>query len=189
MSSEEQNLLDEEWELISRYKRSGDLEALGRLYKKYMHLVYGVCLKYFKNKEDSQDAVMQIFEKIVVNLPKSDVKNFKSWLFVVTKNHCLMQLRSSGHKLKRNQQDITEPSVENGLILHHSNEEDNLETDLSKLERCIEKLNTEQKKCVQLFYLEKRTYIEIKEITNYELKKVNSYIQNGKRNLKLCMSN
>ena len=94
-----------------------------------------------------------------------------------------------GHKLKRNQQDITEPSVENGLILHHSNEEDNLETDLSKLERCIEKLNTEQKKCVQLFYLEKRTYIEIKEITNYELKKVKSYIQNGKRNLKLCMSN
>ena len=87
MSSEEQNLLDEEWELISRYKRSGDLEALGQLYKKYMHLVYGVCLKYFKNKEDSQDAVMQIFEKIVVNLPKSDVKNFKSWLFVVTKNH------------------------------------------------------------------------------------------------------
>ena len=83
----------DEW-LIAKFKSTGDLEFLGQLYEKYMHLVYGVCLKYLKDRDASQDATMQIFEKLIVELPKRDVENFNPWLHVITKNHCLMYLRS-----------------------------------------------------------------------------------------------
>ena len=180
---------NEEQSLIRKYKKTGDLEVLGALYKKYIHLVYGVCLKYFKNREESQDAVMQIFEKIIENLKTNEVTNFKSWLYVVTKNFCLMRLRSTQHKLSAQSKDITEHVVENVLVMHHNDEDNKLEDDLTKLETCIEQLQMEQKTCVQLFYLEKKSYREIVESTSFEMKKVKSYIQNGKRNLKICIEN
>ena len=152
-----------------------------------MHLVFGVCLKYLKNREESQDAVMQIFEKIVVSIATGEVDNFKSWLYVVSKNHCLMKLRSSRHKQESRQEDNSAAHVENTLILHHDDSEEVMESNLSKLDECLEKLKTEQKICVQLFYLEKKSYVEIVNQTKFDLKKVKSYIQNGKRNLKLCM--
>lgn len=189
MSFHSLNDREAEQELIQAYQKSGDLEILGKLYKEYMHLVYGVCLKYLKNREESQDAVMQIFEKIVVSLTTSEVDNFKSWLYVVSKNHCLMKLRSSKHKQESRQEDISASHVENTLTLHHNDGEDTIEDDLSKLDECLEKLKSEQKTCVQLFYLEKKSYVEIVNQTNFDLKKVKSYIQNGKRNLKLCMEN
>ncbi|MEM9857495.1 MAG: sigma-70 family RNA polymerase sigma factor [Bacteroidota bacterium] len=175
--------------LIKRYQKSGDLKVLGELYQKYMHLVYGVCLKYLKSREDSQDAVMQIFEKVTVSLLDSDVQNFKNWLFVVSKNFCLMQLRSKSYQQQQRQQDISESFVENSLVIHPVHDNEEMESDLSKLEECIDRLKAEQKTCVRLFYLEKKTYVEIVEATNFDLKKVKSYIQNGKRNLKLCMTN
>lgn len=150
-----------------------------------MHLVYGLCLKYFKNKEESQDAVMQIFEKLIVALKKHEVQNFKSWLYVMAKNHCLMALRS---KKGKNSYDSDIDVMEYAYQMHHNDDED-LEDDLIKLEKCIERLQEDQKVCVELFFLKKVPYISIAEKTGFELKKVKSYIQNGKRNLKICMEN
>ena len=187
MSSLSKIEMGEERKLIERYKQTGDLELAGKLYKDYMHLVYGLCLKYLKNRDDSQDAVMQIFEKIVGSLKTQEVKNFKSWLYVVSKNHCLMELRSKTHKVRSQSRDIDDVAMENVLLMHHDNDAPVLEEDLSKLEMCIEQLQNEQKTCIQLFYLEKRSYKEIVEATAFELKKVKSHVQNGKRNLKICM--
>lgn len=187
MSARSQEEINEELALIDRYKKTGDLAIAGALYKKYMHLVYGLCLKYLKNREDSQDAVMQLFEKVSESLKTHEVTNFKSWLYVVSKNFCLMQLRSKQHKVHAHSQDIDRIDMENGMLLHHDDEPSVLEEDLSKLELCIEQLQEEQKTCIQLFYLQKRSYNEIALSTSYELKKVKSYVQNGKRNLKICM--
>ena len=179
----------DEW-LIAKFKSSGDLEFLGKLYEKYMHLVYGVCLKYLKDRDASQDAVMQIFEKLIVELPKREIENFKPWLHVIAKNHCLMQLRSEKSKAKQQEKIYESDSVfmENSYELHHNNEQV-VEQDLEALKKCIEQLKTEQKECVRLFYLQEKCYQEIVEETNFELKKVKSHIQNGKRNLKICMEN
>jgi len=174
--------------LIKQYIATGDLEVLWELFEKYMHLVYGVCLKYLGDREISKDATMQIFEKLMVELPKRQVENFKPWLHVITKNHCLMQIRAEKsksvqqEKMLENQDFFMESSYE----LHH-NGEAALERDLDALKRCIEELKAEQKECVKLFYLEERCYQEIADTLNVELKKVKSYIQNGKRNLKICM--
>ena len=170
-------------ELIASYKRSGDLAILGELYQRYMPLVFGACLKYLKNRDESRDAVMQIFEKLVQTLKDHDVTHFKSWLYVLSRNHCLMQLRAQKGK---NFEEISPGLMEKGLSQHLENEPP-LEDNLNKLEKCMETLGSEQKQCVKLFFLQEKCYKEITEQTGYDLNQVKSYIQNGKRNLKLCM--
>lgn len=174
-------------ELITFYKKDGDLQYLGELYQRYMPMIYGVCLKYLKDREQSKDAVMQIFEKLVSNIHKHDVTNFKSWIYVIAKNHCLMWLRSQKSKgVLSEGLEI----VQNNYVLHHEDDgAEILEKNITKLEHCIKSLQQEQKVCIDLFYLQKKCYKEIVEITAYDLKKVKSYIQNGRRNLKICMEN
>lgn len=146
-----------------------------------MHLVYGLCLKYFKNRDDSQDATMAIYEQIGEKLLTAEVQHFKSWLYMVSKNHCLMELRKKNPEVHA---DIFMESVE---AVHLNEDKVELEKDIEALEACIEELKEEQKKCVTLFFLEKKSYQEVNEQTGIDLKKVKSYIQNGKRNLKMCL--
>lgn len=169
--------------LIAAYQQSGDLEVLGILYNKYMHLVFGVCFNYFKDEELSKDAVMQIFEELVVKLKIHQVQNFKSWLHVLSRNHCLMALRKSA---KNPTIAMEDNFVENGDFVH-LDIEDTKETQLTIMEKCMETLPEEQRKSVDLFYLQEKCYKEVADITGYDMLKVKSYIQNGKRNLKICI--
>ena len=146
-----------------------------------MHLVYGLCLKYLKNREESQDAVMAIYEHISQKLLTIEVQHFKSWLYMVSKNHCLMELR------KKNPETHTDFFMESNEVVHLNDDKEALEKDLEALEACIEELKQEQKQCVQLFLLEKKSYQQVNVQTGIDLKKVKSHIQNGKRNLKLCL--
>lgn len=186
MSSRPAEEIAREYELISAYKKTSDLKLLGKLFQPYMHLVYGLCLKYLKNRDDSQDAVMVIFEKLVEAVKSHEISNFKSWLYVLAKNHCLMLIRSKKYQISKKSEDVDQLDMENGLALHHKDESID-EENISKLESCIEELQNEQKQCIELFYLEKKSYKEVVSLTAYDLKKVKSYIQNGKRNLKNCM--
>ena len=172
-----------ERELLQKYKATGDVELLGRLYAPYMPLLYGVCYKYLQGVDQSNDAVMQIFEEIIAKLRKHEVENFKSWLYVYTKNYCLMQLRKQKRTI---QLDIDDHMFESEVKLQESTDRWEDE-DFEKLEGCINRLNDEQQMCVRLFYLQQKCYKDIAEITGYELNKVKSAIQNGKRNLKICM--
>ncbi len=169
--------------LLTAYQKDGDLEVLGQLYSKYMHLVYGVCISYFKDEDQSKDAVMQIFEELVSKLRVHQVQNFKSWLHVLTRNHCLMALRKSS---KKPTVALEDNFVESGDFVHLSIE-DAKETQLTIMEKCMETLSEEQRKSVDLFYLQEKCYKEVADLTGYELVKVKSYIQNGKRNLKICI--
>lgn len=169
--------------LIAHYKNSGSLEVLGALYNKYMHLVFGVCLNYLKDEEQSKDAVMQIFEELVLKLKVHEVQNFKSWLHVLTRNHCLMALRKQS---KQHTVSIDDTFVENTDFVH-LDIDDTKERKLTVMEKCMETLSEEQRISVDLFYLQEKCYKEVSDITGYELLKVKSYIQNGKRNLKICI--
>lgn len=183
MLSAEQYKSFEDEELVALYKKSGELAIVGELYNRYTSLTYGVCLKYLKDREESKDAVMHIFEKLIVTLKDHEISQFKGWLYVTARNHCLMQLRAGKNKKF---EEISPFLMESGEDVHLL-EGPEIESNLSKLESCIETLPEEQKQCVKLFYLEKKCYKEITELTGFELNKVKSYIQNGKRNLKICM--
>lgn len=167
-------------ELVNSYRLNADVSVLGKLYERHMPLVFGVCLKYLKDEELARDAVMGIFEELVTKVKQHDIKLFRSWLYVLSRNHCLMQLRT-GKKLLTVE---LEEFMEFTPALHP---EDNKEEALLALERCMDKLVPAQKQSVRLFYLEERCYKDIAEQTGCTLNEVKSYIQNGKRNLKLCL--
>ena len=171
-------------ELVAAFKQSGEINYLSVLYQRYMDLVFGVCLKYFKDAERSKDAVMEIFEELNTKLRQHEVENFKGWLHVLARNYCLMQLRSPRNvkttEFSANFMQLEENTHLNGEALEK-------EENFKKLEECMETLPGEQQQTVKLFYLESKCYNEIAEITGFEWNKVRSYIQNGKRNLKNCM--
>jgi len=174
-------------ELASEFSSTGNLDLLGELYSGYMHLVYGVCLKYLKDRDESKDAVMQIFEKIITEIPKQRIENFRGWLYVVTRNYCLMQLRSSKSQEERFIEWKNDPVVfmENSTGPHPIDEDGaDMEADL---EDCIKRLKDEQRDCIRLFYFENRCYNEIALSLSINEKKVKSHLQNAKRNLKLCL--
>lgn len=173
-------------ELVELYRKEPDLEVLGVLYKRYMYLVYGVCMKYLKNRDDSQDAVMQIFETLVTDIPRFEIRNFKSWLYGVTRNHCLMKLRKDHAERNRHDQFSGEIFMESTAVLHPI--EDNEDSGLQeRLKACMEQLKEEQRQCVEMFYYHQRCYKEIAAELALDENKVKSAIQNGKRNLKICI--
>lgn len=167
--------------LLDSYRDGGDIAILGKLYEAHVPLVYGLCLKYLMDEEMAKDAVMGIFEELIVKVKQHDIKQFRSWLYVLARNYCFMQLRS-GKKL-----DIInlDEFVEFTPFLHP--DDNNREKTMQALERCLEKLPANQKQSVSLFYLSEKCYKDIVELTGFGLNEVKSYIQNGKRNLRICL--
>ncbi len=170
-------------ELVAAYKQTQDLNVVGELFQRYMELIYGVCLKYLKQPENAQDSTLAIFEELSSKLLKHEVDNFKPWLYTLTKNHCLMRLRSE------KKQTVVKFDVE--LVQSeetvHLNGVLEKEENFRQMEYCLGQLIREQRQIIELFYLQGKCYNEISEITGMEWNKVRSYIQNGRRNLKICM--
>ncbi len=170
-------------ELLHYFNNDKNNEWLGILLQRYTLLLLGVCMKYLKNEEEAKDAVQQVFLKVIAELHKYKVDYFKSWLYMVAKNHCLMQLRNKGqYNAEINEQLLATPDETQA-------EESFIQKDivLTNMETALQQLNKEQRECVTLFYLQKKTYQEITAITNYSLLQVKSHIQNGKRNLKIML--
>jgi len=179
--SKQKNLTDED--LLREYLQDGDLRYLGDLYQRHSEMVYYVCLRYFKEPERSKDAVMQIFEELIDKVKKQDIQDFPRWLYVVSKNHCLMALRSAKNKVEI----VTDNFVEFSMNLHQEENYQEREEQLLRLESCLDTLIEKQKQSIQLFFIEQKCYKEVVEITGFSMNDVKSYIQNGKRNLKNCM--
>ena len=166
---------------LNNYRKSGDITVLGGLFENYVPLIFGVCLKYLKDEDAAKDAVMGIFEELIVKVKQHEIKQFRSWVYVLSRNYCLMQLRSG----KKAEVVSLDEVMEFTPFLHP--EDNNKEEALKALERCMEKLTAMQKQSVDLFYLKEKCYKEIADITGFSLNDVKSYIQNGKRNLKICL--
>jgi RNA polymerase sigma-70 factor (ECF subfamily) len=166
-------------ELLDLYYKDRNQEWIGILLERYTLLLLGVCMKYLKDEHEAKDCVQQIFLKVLTELPKYRVDYFKSWLYMVAKNHCLMRLRDKGNKEVKELSD--KYAAEADTSLHDLSKDDKA---YEYLEESINELNEEQRQCVILFYLKKKSYSEIAAITGFSALQVKSYIQNGKRNLK-----
>ena len=169
--------------MLQQFNTDQDNEWLGILLQRYTLLLLGVCMKYLKNEEEARDSVQQIFLKVIQELQKYKVDYFKSWLYMVAKNHCLMQIR------ERQGKQIVEITDRTQLINEEKDKKQLQEEDLTMelMAESLNELNLEQQQCVTLFYLQKMSYQEITEATGFTLLQVKSYIQNGKRNLKLLI--
>ena len=169
--------------LVEAFQQTGNQELLARLFLKYSDLLYGVCLKYLSEPENARDALMNIYQELLRKLPQHQVTHFKSWVYVVTKNYCLMQLRASKKNITLSLDATTVQSDE----FSHLDSILEKEEELKRLEKCMETLPGEQKKSIELFYYANKCYNEIVEATGMDWKRVRSTIQNGRRNLKNCM--
>lgn len=175
-------------ELLQLYKLNGDVVIIGLLYKRYVTMALGVAQKYLQPEDEAKDAVMQVFEQLLQQVNHHKIDNFKSWLYSVVKNFCLMKLRKEKNlTIVREEEGKNIFSVVEKEQVLHQEEVKQKEINLINLEMAIETLNEEQKKCIELFYLQQKSYAEVVEITGYSLNNVKSFIQNGKRNLKLKM--
>jgi RNA polymerase sigma factor (sigma-70 family) len=170
-------------ELLDHYYAEGNNEWLGILLQRYTLLLLGVCMKYLKNEEEAKDCVQQIFMKIITELPKYKVEYFKSWIYTIARNHCLMKLRDR-HSPPAALTDNMLAAWDEDAGKNKHLEKDQL---LELMSEALEELGKEQKVCVILFYLDKRSYQEIADSTSFTLMQVKSHIQNGKRNIKLLM--
>jgi RNA polymerase sigma factor (sigma-70 family) len=171
-------------ELLQNFYRDHDNEWLGILLPRYTLLLLGVSMKYLKNEQDAKDCVQQIFLKVISELHKYKVDYFKSWIYMIAKNHCLMKLRDKGKVTALPDEKILglQDDTDQLILLE---EKDIL---LDKMMDTMTKLNPEQQQCIRLFYLDKKSYTEITNITGFTMLQVKSFIQNGKRNLKLMMN-
>jgi RNA polymerase sigma factor (sigma-70 family) len=169
-------------ELLELYQKDKNQEWIGILLERYTLLLLGVCMKYLKDENEAKDCVQQIFLKVLTEVSKYRIEFFKSWLYMVAKNHCLMRLRDKGLKgakeLSENHPASTE--VDKTELVE-------TEQTYDRLEEAIEELSEEQRQCVILFYLKKNSYTQISEKTGFSMMQVKSYIQNGKRNLKIIL--
>jgi RNA polymerase sigma-70 factor (ECF subfamily) len=169
-------------ELLNQFYADHDNEWLGILLERYTMLLLGVSMKYLKNEEEAKDAVQQVFLKAINELHKYKVEYFKSWIYMIAKNHCLMKLRDKGRFSAEINDQLLTTTAEPEINIHIQKDKT-----LDDLAGALQQLNKEQQLCVTLFYLEKKSYQEIAEQTNFTIMQVKSHIQNGKRNLKIIM--
>ena len=169
--------------IVLLYKQSNDQKCIGELYVRYSPLVMGVSLKYLKNITDAQDSLMQVFEKLITELNKNEVRNFKPWLYQITKNQCLMELRKN--------KKVYKTPIDSQPLEQEEDEAENHEKKellLTRLEEIIPHLKQNQRICIELFYLKNKSYTDIANETGLSLKEVKSSIQNGKRNLEIKLN-
>jgi RNA polymerase sigma factor (sigma-70 family) len=171
-------------ELLEQFYADHDNEWLGILLQRYTLLLLGVCMKYLKNEEEAKDSVQQVFLKVIQELQKYKVEYFKSWLYMVAKNHCLMRLRDRQGKMTAEISDKLTSTPEQETDLQALLQNDYT---LELMEQSLKELSPEQEQCVTLFYLQKKSYQQVSEETSFSMLQVKSYIQNGKRNLKLLI--
>ncbi|MBN2272765.1 MAG: sigma-70 family RNA polymerase sigma factor [Bacteroidales bacterium] len=182
---------DSDEALIALYRKTKDMGIVGKLFERYTHLVYGVCLKYLKSEDRCKDAVMEIFEALFIKLASHDIQDFKSWLYSVARNHCLMEIRREGTSFRLKEKilyDSQQDGVESDQVAHLMEEEDDVVSD-EVLLKALESLVPGQAVCVRMMYLENKTYKDIAGETGYSMNEVKSHIQNGKRNLKNYLLN
>lgn len=180
----QRSVADADEDLLAQYKATGSMAHLGALYDRYLEQVYGVALRYLQNEALAEDAVMAIFEELVSKARQHEVQQFRPWLYVMAKNHCLMQLRRDS---KKNTLTLDAESVHLPAPAHPMDAEVEAEATSAALRDCMAKLSAQQRQCVEWFYYEGRSYNEIGSLCGEAAGKVRSHIQNGRRNLRICM--
>ncbi|SHI41496.1 RNA polymerase sigma-70 factor, ECF subfamily [Hymenobacter daecheongensis DSM 21074] len=182
-------------ELLARYRQHGAVADLGVLYERHMPVVFAICRKYLRPDEDAQDAVMQLFEKLIDTLRRHEVAHFPAWLHATARNHCLMMLRSrqragpeSGPVLVQFPDAAGVESVGAAHLTDDAEEQELTEARLQALEHALAGLPAAQRRCLELFYLEKKCYRDIAHETGFDLSLVKSHLQNGKRNLRHALT-
>ncbi len=182
-STSNSKLTDEE--LIKKYRFSHDKTYLGELFLRYTPYIFGVAIKNLKSQKEAEDVTLTIFNKISSDLKRIDVTDFSKLLYQLVKELCDIEVKkknATGEESKMILIDeLTKESDDN---LYINSDKPKLSLDANNLRLAIDTLNESQKICIDLFYVQNKSYQEVADITGYSLNQVKTNIQNGKRLLK-----
>lgn len=170
-------------ELLTLLRKTNDLSYFQQLYERYIPLIYGLALKYLKDGQSAQDAVIDIYENLADKITKYEIEVFKNWIYSVTKNHCFAILKENKKEIIVNFDSNLVESDVTITLLDENNDEEKLEA----VNDCVKQLPEPQRIAITAFFFDNKSYAEIVDETGYQLKSVKSYIQNGRRNLKICI--
>jgi len=174
-------------ELLKHYKESGNKDVFADLFKKHVTVVYGTCLFYLQDKDEAQDATMQLFEKLMLDINNREIGNFKGWLSFVVRNYCISLIRKNKTNFKQTKAYYEFEQEETTYDTEEKIQSVSEELLLDEMKSCLPKLKEKQRLCVELFYLQNKSYQDISTETGFGLNEIKSHIQNGKRNLKLLI--
>ncbi len=179
-------------ELIRLYVSKGENKWIEVLFNRHIRFVMAVCMKYLQDEELAKDTAMQVFEKAIEDLPRFEIQNFKSWIYKVSRNACMMHFRTDKSTItfSLDHKNTASALMEKEAVLHPDEEKGiNGELKLQQLEEAMKQLDQAQKTCIEMFYLNGKSYKEVEDATGFTNRQVKSYIQNGKRNLKKHLLN
>jgi len=177
-------LNDSDEDLLVLYVQTNSSGYFGELYNRYIPLIYGLCLKYLQHTEKAEEAVMELFKLLLPKVSDYEIKDFKTWIYGVARNHCLQIVRKEKPHILVDLDTSVMEEFDNILCLL---EENGPKDEIVALNCCIQKLPIQQKISISLFFKEEMSYEDIAEQTGYLLKTVKNHIQSGKRNLKTCI--
>jgi RNA polymerase sigma-70 factor (ECF subfamily) len=169
-------------ELLSRYQKEGDSNAMGILYKRYTIPLFGFCYKFLRREEEAKDAVTEIFMIVLEKAQQHDILSFRHWLYSVSRNYMHTFIRRRRHL---SEELVFEEDPEFFIEKYESFSMCVAEPEITHLEKAMSLLEEDQKTCIEMFYMQEKSYRQVSSETGYDLNKVKSCIQNGKRRLKI----
>jgi RNA polymerase sigma-70 factor (ECF subfamily) len=170
--------------LIAAYLASEDACYVAELFGRYSDMIFGLCLKHLKDVQHSEDTSYELFEHLLIKLKTQNIQVFKPWLYRTASNLCLDKLRKSKNNIMVSLEDRFETARDTMDISADVSEREAL---LARIDHCLQTLNDDQRQCIDLFYFQEKSYQDISEQLSISWATTRSYIQNGKRNLKICM--
>lgn len=158
----------------------GNKIAFEKLYNNYNKLIYSIAYSILKNKQDTEDVVQIVFEKLyLVDKEKLPNRNETSWLYSVTKNETI-------NYLKRNKNNIDLDSIYN---IEDDNNEINKIIDQDSYNRLIDKLNDKEKETISLKIVSNLSFEEIGKLLKEPTGTIKWRYYKAINTLKILLSN
>ena len=158
----------------------GNKIAFEKLYNNYNKLIYSIAYSILKNKQDAEDVVQIVFEKLyLIDKEKLPNRNESSWLYSITKNETI-------NYLKRNKNNIDLDSIYN---IEDDNNEINKIIDQDNYNRLISKLNNKEKEIISLKIISNLSFEEIGKLLKEPTGTIKWRYYKAVNTLKILLSN
>ncbi len=147
-------------ELVQRCL-AGEEVALRAFMERFQNLVFSLCLRMLRHREDAEDVAQESFVRCFRALDRWDqVRPLRPWLLTIAANRCRTALEKRSKLPGQNELAIDLAAERREHSQHHQDELDLGE----ELEIALSDLREEYRNCFVLFYEQELSYQEIGEI-------------------------
>jgi RNA polymerase sigma-70 factor (ECF subfamily) len=173
-------------EIVAEYLSTQNVAYFDVLYRRYSTKIFGKCISLLKNEMQAQDAMQDIFMKILLNLSKFSGKSkFSTWIYSITYNFCIDLIRK-----KKKDKSILVDDISRVHDTPDDDIEDRflLETSVNRLKVVLEKIPIDDKSVLMMKYQDDMSIREIGEVLDKSESAIKMKIKRAKQKFKLIHS-